>query len=116
MTFIFKFFFLFLLFLFKKKNLGSLAACNVFVFPGICMVSLARRHLNGYYAKMNNDRRLLQNLEGTRTWRYIWNFSYFYGVFIIFFGIAMFVLVFVQVGIDITSVTTGGNESEFTCL
>ncbi|KAH9529710.1 hypothetical protein DERF_003579 [Dermatophagoides farinae] len=98
------------------ETLGSLAACNVFVFPGICMVSLARRHLNGYYAKMNNDRRLLQNLEGTRTWRYIWNFSYFYGVFIIFFGIAMFVLVFVQVGIDITSVTTGGNESEFTCL
>ncbi|KAH9424502.1 hypothetical protein DERP_004687 [Dermatophagoides pteronyssinus] len=98
------------------ETLGSLAACNVFVFPGICMVSLASRHLNGYYAKMNNERRLLKSIEGTRRWHLIWNFSYFYGIFIILFGIAMFILVFVQVGIDLSTVTIVGPEKEFSCL
>ncbi|OTF72689.1 hypothetical protein BLA29_011650 [Euroglyphus maynei] len=80
------------------------------------MVSLASRHLNGYYAKKNNERRLLQHLEGTSKWRFIWNFSYFYGIFIILFGVAMFILVFVQVGIDLMEYTSGSHVQEFSCL
>ncbi|KAI7697846.1 Putative sodium-coupled neutral amino acid transporter 7 [Sarcoptes scabiei] len=85
------------------ETLGSLAACNVFVFPGICMISLASRHLNGYYYKIQNERRLLKELEGTRKWSIIWYLLRSYGLFIILFGCGMFILVCIQVGIDITS-------------
>ncbi|KAJ6221221.1 hypothetical protein RDWZM_007033 [Blomia tropicalis] len=83
------------------EMLGSLAACNVFVFPGMCMVSLAYRHLNGYYNNLKNDRRILRSLEGTGHWTFIWLTLLVYGLFIILFGCAMFATVFIQVGNDI---------------
>ena len=63
----------------------------------MCMVSLARRHLNGYYGKLKNERRMLRRLEGSGHWTLVWSALALYGAFIILFGVAMFGMVFVQV-------------------
>lgn len=94
--------------------IGSLAACNVFVFPGMCMVSLARRQLNGYYQKTSSERRLMQESEGTTKWTFFWSTLFAYGIFIILFGFAMFVIVFFQVVEDISKATQAA-ESEMLC-
>lgn len=69
----------------------------------MCMVSLARRHLSGYYGKLKNERRMLRKLEGSGHWTLVWSALLVYGSFIILFGVAMFAMVFVQVYVNLSA-------------
>lgn len=58
---------------------GSLASCNVFVFPGLCMVALAKRM-----------KRLGDNVLFSKV-------LYIYGIFVMLIGAFISVIVIVQV-------------------
>ena len=93
---------------------GSLAACNVFVFPGMCLVSLARRHLNGYYGSKNGQttRHLLKIVDqNSCAYRTIWKSLVLYGVILILLGIVMFVIVIFQVNLDIQKMNQNTNHT-----
>lgn len=75
------------------------------------MISLAWRHLNGYYSKYADDRRLLKAYEKTSLYRWCWNTTFAYGVFIIAFGLLMFFVVIFQVVHDINAVS----DEHFLC-
>ena len=76
------------------------------------MVSLARRHLNGYYGKLKNERRMLRKLEGSGHWTLAWSVLFVYGLFIILFGCAMFAMVFVQVSNNINQFQAESDDEE----
>lgn len=61
--------------------LGSFASCNVFVFPGMCMVAMARRFKN----------------------KLACNVLKYYGIFVMLTGALFFVIVMVQVSHDLQS-------------
>lgn len=75
--------------------LGSLAACNVFVFPGLCMVSLAKRN-----SKLSSKQVTYSIL------------LMIYGVIIILTGVFMFVIILVQVVSDLQA----DNEHGVLCV
>ena len=64
--------------------LGSLAACNVFLFPGLCMTALARR-LSAAAQVHEEERPLFPRI------------LFIYGIFIIFTGVFMFFIILFQV-------------------
>ncbi|CAG2101725.1 unnamed protein product [Medioppia subpectinata] len=49
--------------------LGSLAACNVFIFPGLCMTALAKRNLesdHGYLATLHHHQSTSNGLDSSK--------------------------------------------------
>lgn len=106
--------------------LGSLASCNVFLFPGLALMSLARNYV---HLKLLRDRanpititnnigdeteaednqeevRTLGTAKRNRAWysmrkKWVQVFLTIYGLFIILMGIVMFVIILIQVYHDV---------------
>jgi len=77
--------------------LSALAVCNVFIFPGLCMTSLAMR-LRVFIRKFPADIFCNGNVTKDTGSLFIWTRSLFiYGVFIIITGVVMFVIILYQV-------------------
>lgn len=96
--------------------LGSLASCNVFVYPGMALISLSWRHYQqsklNYYVE---DEHLLCETDGLTlrspkgdslsgifarvnlSKRWVQLFLMLYGVFIVLMGSLMFVIILIQV-------------------
>lgn len=118
--------------------LGSLASCNVFVFPGLVLVSLARRHYrarsytsiqneevdggnassNGQAAVISSDSSSDNELKVS--WyslrnRWVQLAMTAYGIFIILLGLIMFVIILMQVYSDLMANEAGGVNAHAVC-
>ncbi|XP_054155315.1 sodium-coupled neutral amino acid transporter 7-like [Oppia nitens] len=93
--------------------LGSLAACNVFVFPGLCMTSLAKRQYLIVWRDIDHSSEApvgrTDNSIHKSMRHWYPRLLFIYGVFIITIGVIMFFIIIYQAITDLNSDTNHHN-------